>query len=66
MPTREDALHVWLAVLKTPEVFQYIGLVIIGQFFEWLHFGSTLMAATAKEILCPSTKSPKDYDNENG
>ena len=34
--------------------------------FEWLHFGSTLVAATAKETLCPSTKSPKNYDNENG
>lgn len=66
MPTRENALHVWLAILKTPEVCQNIGLVIIGQFFEWLHFGSTLVTATAKEFFCPSTKSPEDYDDENG
>ncbi|MDE2828662.1 MAG: hypothetical protein OXN20_00935 [Gemmatimonadota bacterium] len=66
MPTRENALFVWLAVLKTPEIRQNIGLITIGQFLEWLHFGSTFMAATAKETLCPSAKSSKDYDNENG
>ncbi|MXX13639.1 MAG: hypothetical protein F4Z86_09355 [Gemmatimonadetes bacterium] len=65
MSTRENALHVWLAVLKTLEVFQNIGFVTVRQFLEWLHFGSTLVAATAKEILCPSTKSSKDYDNDD-
>lgn len=66
MPTREDALHVWLAILKTLEVFQNIGFVTVGQFLEWLHFGSTLVTATAKEILCPSATDHQKYDNENG
>ena len=52
---------------KRLEVFQNIGFVIIGQFLEWLHFGSTLVAATAKEILCPSSPPiHQKYDNENG
>ena len=66
IPTCENALLVWLAVLETPEVFQNIGLITIGQFLEWLHFGSTLVAATAKEILCPSTTDHQEYNNENG
>ena len=60
MPTGEDALHVWLTVLKTSEVCQNIGLVIIGQFLEWLHFSSTLVATATKVVLCPSTSSSKD------
>ena len=66
IPTRENALHVWLAVFKTSEVRQNIGLITIGQFLKWLHFGSTLVAATAKEILCPSTTDHQEYNNENG
>ena len=56
----ENAILVWLTILKTPEVRQNIGLVAIGQFFKWLHFGATLVATATKGILCPSTTNAND------